>query len=88
MCRAARLVRVERRKENAIVSGDSRSSEKFLHGIKVLMAKNYVDNLSEEVKKGLLEKADQGHWPTVAPVGYVNNRATHRMMSTLRVHPS
>jgi DNA invertase Pin-like site-specific DNA recombinase len=66
-------------KENAIVSKDSRSSEKFLHGIKVLMAKNYVDNLSEEVKKGLLEKAEQGHWPTVAPVGYVNNRATHRI---------
>jgi site-specific DNA recombinase len=27
-------------KENAVVSKDSRSSEKFLHGIKVLMAKN------------------------------------------------
>src|SRR4029453_5023990 len=55
-------------KENAVVSKESRSSDKFLHGIKVLMAKNYVDNLSEEVKKGLREKAEQGHWPTVAPV--------------------
>ena len=61
-------------KENAVVSKDSRSSDKFLHGIKVLMAKNYVDNLSEEVKKGLLEKAEQGHWPTRAPVGYVDNQ--------------
>jgi DNA invertase Pin-like site-specific DNA recombinase len=43
------------------------------------MAKNYVDNLSEEVKKGLLEKAEQGHWPTRAPVGYVDNLATHRI---------
>ena len=43
------------------------------------MAKNYVDNLSEEVKKGLSEKAEQGHWPTVAHVGYVNNRETHRI---------
>ncbi len=42
-----------------------------------LMAKQYVDNLSEEVKKGLREKAKQGHWPTVAPVGHVNNRVTH-----------
>jgi site-specific DNA recombinase len=50
-----------------------------LHGIKVLMAKNYVDNLSEEVKKGLREKAERGHWPAVAPVGYVNNRVTHRI---------
>src|SRR5262249_42485557 len=40
---------------------------------------NYVDNLSEEVKKGMREKAAQGHWPTVAPIGYVNNRTTHRI---------
>ena len=50
-----------------------------MHGIKVLMAKNYVDNLSEEVKKSQREKAVQGHWPTVAPVGYVNSRVTHRI---------
>ena len=30
------------------------------------MAKNYIDNLSEEVKKGMLQKAEQGHWPSVA----------------------
>ena len=29
-------------------------------GIKALMAKNYVDNLSEETRKGMLEKAEQG----------------------------
>jgi len=50
-------------KENAVVSKTSRSSDKFMHGIKVLVAKNYIDNLSEEVKKGLREKAEQGHWP-------------------------
>ena len=43
-------------KENVIVSQDSRSSEKFMHGIKVLMAKNFIDNLSEETKKGMLER--------------------------------
>src|SRR4051812_15840500 len=66
-------------KESAVVSKESRSSDKFMHGIKVLMAKNYVDNLSEEVRKGLCEKAEQGHWPSVAPVGYVNNVVTHRI---------
>lgn len=35
-------------KEGAVLSRESRSSEKFMHGIKVLMAKNYIDNLSEE----------------------------------------
>ena len=29
--------------------------EKFMHGIKVLMAKNYIDNLSEEARKGMQE---------------------------------
>lgn len=32
-------------KENVILSEASRSSEKFMHGIKVLMAKNFIDNL-------------------------------------------
>ena len=59
-------------KEGAILSDDSRSSEKFIHGIKVLMAKNYIDNLSEETKKGMVEKARQGIWPSRAPLGYRN----------------
>ncbi len=59
-------------KENITLSKDSRSTEKFVHGIKVLMAKNYIDNLSEEARKGQLEKAEQGFWPTKAPLGYRN----------------
>jgi site-specific DNA recombinase len=66
-------------KEGVILSDDSRSSEKFMHGIRVLMAKNYIDNLSEEVRKGMREKAEQGHWPTVAHVGYVNNLEIRRI---------
>jgi site-specific DNA recombinase len=59
-------------KEGIVLSRDSRSSEKFMHGIKVLMAKNYIDNLSEEARKGMQEKAEQGFWPTIAPLGYRN----------------
>ena len=59
-------------KENVVLSPDSHSSERFMHGIKVLMARQYVDNLSEEVKKGMLEKAEQGIWPSRAPIGYIN----------------
>jgi hypothetical protein len=33
-------------KENEVLSKDSRSHTKFIHSIKVLMAKNYIDNLS------------------------------------------
>ena len=36
------------------------------------MAKNYIDNLSEEARKGMQEKAEQGIWPTKTPLGYRN----------------
>ena len=59
-------------KEGTVISRDSRSNEKFVHGIHVLMAKRYIDNLSEETRKGMIEKASQGLWPSYAPLGYVN----------------
>lgn len=59
-------------KEGIVLSDQSRSSEKFIHGIKVLMAKNYCDNLSEETSKGMRQKASEGIWPSRAPVGYRN----------------
>jgi site-specific DNA recombinase len=64
-------------KENFVLSRDSRSTEKFMHGIKVLMAKNYVDNLGEEVRKGLLEKAEQGIPPYRVGLGYRNVEGTN-----------
>ena len=73
-------------KEGVVLSRESRSSEKFMHGIKVLMAKNYIDNLSEETRKGMTEKAEQGYWPSVAPLGYrnVTRRTAGRSSSVTR----
>jgi site-specific DNA recombinase len=59
-------------KEGTVISPTSHSSQKFLHGIKVLMAKNYVENLSEEVRKGMTKKAKDGAFPSAAPIGYAN----------------
>lgn len=59
-------------KENAVIGPDSRSAEQFLHGIKVLMARNYSQNLGEETLKGMLEKCRAGIYPSFAPVGYQN----------------
>ncbi|MBK9304587.1 MAG: recombinase family protein [bacterium] len=61
-------------KEGTILTDKARSSEKFMHGIRVLMAKNYIENLGEETSKGMLEKARQGLYPSQAPLGYSNNR--------------
>lgn len=55
-----------------VISEHASSHIKFIHGIKVLMAKNYIDNLSEEVKKGKNKKAKEGYYPQQAPVGYKN----------------
>jgi DNA invertase Pin-like site-specific DNA recombinase len=59
-------------KENAVICKDSRSTDKLVHGLHIVLAKNYVDNLSEEVKKGLCTKAAQGLYPSYAPPGYTN----------------
>ncbi len=59
-------------KEGCTLSPDSRSSEQFIHGIKVLMARNYSQNLGEETLKGMLQKAKSGLYPSCAPAGYRN----------------
>ena len=59
-------------KEGRVIGPDSRSSDQLVHGISVLMARNYILNLGEETRKGMLEKARGGVYPSFAPVGYVN----------------
>lgn len=67
-------------KEGEVLSKASKSHQKFIHGIKVLMAKNYCDNLSEETKKGMNEKAAQGGYPHKAPIGYLNDQVKHTII--------
>jgi site-specific DNA recombinase len=62
-------------KENEVMGPGARAGQKFVHGVRVLMAKNYSENLSEETRKGMGEKAAQGLWPTVAPLGYLNDKS-------------
>lgn len=57
-------------KEGCVLTRDSRSHEKFIWNIKVSVAQFYTDNLSEEVKKGQMEKIRQGWLPTKPPLGY------------------
>jgi len=61
-------------KEGTILHPSAHSSVRLFTGMRVLMAEHYVENLSEEVKKGMHEKASEGGWPTWAPLGYRNNR--------------
>jgi len=64
-------------KEGQIISKASRSQDKLLHGIQLVIAKNYIENLKEEVCKGMREKAAQGIYPSRPPLGYRNNKVEH-----------
>lgn len=57
-------------KEGCTISPESHSSEKFIHLIKVAMARQYIQNLGEEVKKGLKQKAKEGYVTGKQPYGY------------------
>lgn len=57
-------------KESSVLHKDSKSHEKFIWNIRVSVAQFYTDNLSEDVKKGQVEKIAQGWLPTKPPYGY------------------
>ena len=47
---------------------------KFMLNIAFCQSKYYVDNLSENIKRGIRQKLRNGIWPSKAPVGYLNDR--------------
>jgi site-specific DNA recombinase len=71
-------------KEGQIICKESKSQSKLIHGIHVVLARNYIENLKEEVKKGMREKAEQGIYPSRPPLGYRNNT----LERTIEVDPA
>ncbi len=57
-------------KQNLILHKEAKSDEKFRWDIEIVLAKKFIANLSEEVKKGQAEKLAQGWLPTRPPIGY------------------
>jgi DNA invertase Pin-like site-specific DNA recombinase len=49
---------------------------KFMLSIAFGQSKYYVDNLSENIKRGHRQKLKNGLWPQMAPLGYLNDKAT------------
>ena len=74
-------------KERVLLSKNSTSHEKLVHGFKVLLAKNYLDNLREEVMKGREEKIREGGYPHKAPVGYYNDTNKETKKKEIYVDP-
>lgn len=57
-------------KQNLVINKYAKSDEKFRWDIETVLAKKYIANLSEEVRKGQKEKLAQGGFPAKAPLGY------------------
>jgi site-specific DNA recombinase len=58
------------------VAFDNSPNGKFMLMIAFGQSKLYVDQLSENIKRGNRQKLRKGLWPAVAPLGYVNNSET------------
>jgi site-specific DNA recombinase len=52
----------------------------LLRDVNLSVSKYYLNNLREEVKKGMDEKVAQGGWPHLAPMGYLNDPATRSVI--------
>ena len=56
---------------------DNSPHGKFNLSLAFSFSKLYVDNLSENVKRGIREKLRRGEFPGKAPRGYINHHKTH-----------
>ncbi len=66
---------------------ESLADSRFMHLLRVGMARKYVENLSEEVRKGMRQKCAEGGWPTYAPVGYLQVKETAEKKRTGGIIP-
>ena len=64
-------------RSNKTIDKDSGSEDEFMLDIEVAVAKKMSNDISRKTRMGLLEKAEQGFYPSVAPLGYKNNPTTH-----------
>jgi len=53
---------------------------KFMLNIAFGQSKYFIDNLSENTKRGLRQKLRRGEMPGYAPLGYLNDLRTHTMI--------
>ena len=58
-------------KQGLIIHKNSSSHEKFQWDIYLALARQYINNLSEEARKGLTAKAESGHYPGNKKFGYI-----------------
>ena len=66
---------------------ENTSQGKFMLSIAFGQSKYYVDNLSENTKRGLRQKVRRGEMPGRAPLGYINDMRTKTVVVDKRRAP-
>jgi site-specific DNA recombinase len=58
----------------------AKSQDRLVQGMFALLARNYIDNMLEEIRKGQAVKAERGEYPGRAPLGYMHDHATRSIV--------
>ena len=66
---------------------EATSQGKFMLNIAFGQSKYYVDSLSENTKRGLRQKIRRGEYPSLAPVGYLNDPRTKTVVVDKKTAP-
>ncbi|HLG19618.1 MAG TPA: recombinase family protein [Bdellovibrionota bacterium] len=53
---------------------------KFMMSLAFGQSKLYVDSLSENVRRGIRQKLRRGEWPGWAPIGYLNDKTSRKIV--------
>ncbi len=64
-------------RSNKTINKYSGSEDEFMLDIEVAVAKKMSNDISRKTRMGMQEKAEQGLYPSNAPLGYLNNKITH-----------
>ena len=66
-------------RDNKIYSKESSSDDEFMLDVQVAVAKKLSNDISRKTTMGMTEKAEQGIYPSRAPIGYLNNHKTGKI---------
>ena len=66
---------------------DTTPQGKFMLSIAFSQSKYYVDNLSENIKRGHRNKLKEGIWPRNAPLGYLNDKVNKVIIPDIERSP-
>lgn len=62
------------RAENRVVTMNSQGPDIMAYNLFILLAQNYTDCISDNVKRSNKEMRENGRWGYFAPIGYLNER--------------